>query len=307
MDRGYPRRAVAVCLLPALLLVSSAGCTPGHLQGADLTDQAVLARYCWRQPAAHWPLPGALEEISGLTHLGAGLLTHHDNGSTLWTLAGSAGGPPTAALLPGQPVTPLDGDFEGVTILGDMVYLLGSQGTLQRARLDPRAGSLAGAFEAADTGVEGRCNFEGIAAEPVSGFLYLACKYPREPQVDTILLFRLAPGGGVPPQALVVDVAPVLADTGLRRLRPSGLAWLPEAARLLVLAGKERVILELNGDGGLLAWRRLPRRYHRQAEGLSVSPGGDVVIADEADGRTATLSRYRSASAPAVQRCRERL
>jgi uncharacterized protein YjiK len=258
----------------------------------------VLAQYQWQQPAAHWRLPRELKEVSGAAHLGPErLLTHDDNESTLWTLTGgSAGKAPELALLGGQrggPAHPLDGDFEGVTVLGGNVYLLGSQGTLHRAPMDAHATTLTGALEAVPTGVEGRCNFEGVAADPLTGSLYLVCKYPRDPVPGTILLFRLKPGSGEPPQTLQADVSAVLEQARLERLRPSGLVWLPESSRLLVLAGKERVMLELDERGSLLAWRRLSRRYHRQAEGLSVSPGGVIVIADEADGRTATLSLYR--------------
>jgi hypothetical protein len=296
----YPKSVAQGCLVLALLLPKSLiGCTPLGFGGADRIAGPMLSRYDWHAPAAHWRLPRSLKEISGLTHLdGTRLLAHDDNSSTLWTLAPEIGSSTTQpTLLGGQrgdPALTVEGDFEGVTTVSRDLYLLGSQGTLHRTRLDPPLGALTAGLEAVPSGVEGRCNFEGIAAASASGTLYLACKYPRQPRPGAILLFHLQPGSAEPPETLWSDVTVVLARTGLERLRPSGLAWLPGPERLLVLAGKERLILELDARGTMLAWRRLPRGYHRQAEGLSVSPGGDIVIADEANGRWATLTLYRS-------------
>lgn len=222
------------------------------------------------------------------------MLAHHDNDSSLWVLGYP--GEPTPERLGRQQEggsRPREGDFEAVTVHGDTVYLLASPGRLFRAGLNrDGAATLTGPLEPVATGLEDRCNFEGMTTAGAA--LFVACKYPRTPLPGTILLYRLAPAGetGKSPVAVTVDVTPVLAALGLARLRPSGLTWIPDRQRLLVLAGKERVILEIAPEGRLLGWRRLARRHHRQAEGLSITPGGDLLIADEADGRVATLTLY---------------
>jgi uncharacterized protein YjiK len=136
-----------------------------------------------------------------------------------------------------------------------------------------------------------RCGFEGITVTP-DGTLYLACKYPRHPQSGHVLLYRIESGPRPSLRLLSVDVQPLLTALRLQRLRPSGLVWLPDAGRLLVLAGKERVLMEVDATGRMLAWRRLSRRLHRQAEGLAILPDTVIAIADEGDGRRATVTLY---------------
>lgn len=295
----HRRRRAALTLLAVLGFAG--GCSRLGPPGADLAPDPVVGHYPFQQPHERWPLPDELEEASGLAWIGGGLVSHQDDDARLWRLQGIPGQAPRPAPLPGQAWPPADGDFEGVAVRDGYLHLLGSQGTLLRGTLDPAGVGLLEHLAPVATGIEGRCNFEGVAPAPAAGRLYVACKYPRAPRPGEILLFEITPGDGAP-RALRVDVTPVLAVTGLSRLRPSGLEWLPQAERLLVLAGKEHLLLELDGAGRLLAWRRLPRRFHRQAEGIAMMPDGGIAIVDEADGRRATLSVYRR-----VQRADERL
>lgn len=285
------RAGIVAGLLSAGLLsctLVSGGCAAPAGGGADLEEDAVLGRYDWRTPAARWTLPDELDEVSGLAADGrGGLFTHDDNHSAVWRLRLA----PTfeARPLPG-PGPVIDGDFEGITRQGADLLLLTSPGVLFRVTLGSGAERIVAGPAPLPARTAGRCGFEGVAAAP-DGALYLACKYPRDPQAGHVLLLRLEPDGSVQP--VPVDVGGVLAALGLRRLRPSGLAWHDAAGRLLVLAGKERVLLEVDPVRGLVAWRRLASALHRQAEGLALLEDGGLAVADEADGRRATLTLYR--------------
>ncbi|MEQ8859960.1 MAG: hypothetical protein RIC56_15055 [Pseudomonadales bacterium] len=286
-----PGSRISRLLLGGALLLSGCALAGAEMQACPATSP--LCHYDLTTARARWKLPAPLEEISGLAALGTSVVVaHDDNSSLLWQLRldrDVVDARPVSA-----PGTVVDGDFEGVTVAGSRLYLLSSQGAVYHADLD--AAGLAGPLTVLATGVAGRCNFEGIAAAP-GAVLYLACKYPRDPHPGSIRLYRLryAAGlDGVPVvETLEVDVGQVLAALQLERLRPSGLAWLAEVGRLLVLVGKERVLLDVNPDRGtVVAWRRLSRRLHRQAEGVSLLADGALVVADEADGRAATLTIY---------------
>ncbi len=263
-----------------------AGGEPVACAGSPLCD------YELSRPAARWLLPAALDEASGLVALSAAtLLTHNDNDSTIWRLRL---GDDLDARPVSDPATVIGGDFEGVTLAGNRLLALSSRGRVYRSSLS--ADGVPGPLAPIATGIDGRCNFEGIAAATES-VVFLACKYPVDPRPGSIRLYRLSYPGtddAAPAVEVVeVDVAPLLDALGLARLRPSGLAWLEAGARLLVVAGKERVLLDVDlQTGTLIAWRRLSKRLHRQAEGVTRLPGGALAIVDEADGRVGTLTVY---------------
>jgi hypothetical protein len=281
----------------AAVVGAGPGCVVDTSRGADLGPAGMLSGYGFTTPAGRWQLPDELAEVSGLVDDGAGgLLAHHDNGAALWRM--SLG--PTLHAVPVPGDSRPAGDFEGIARQGGTLWLLASPGVVYRSSMTP-AGTTAWRQESA--AARGVCGFEGVETAPEGGLL-LACKYPRNPQPGLVWLYRLAPGGGSV-RAVAIDVAAVLEATGLRRLRPSGLAWLPDrdprtgphGDHLLVLAGKERVLLEVDpATARVLAWRRLSRAWHRQAEGVAVLADGVIVIADEADGRTATLTAYAPTS-----------
>lgn len=284
-DGSSTRRRPWFAAALSVLLALAAGCRGPAPASAYAAPDTLLARYDWAHPAGHWPLPQGLAEASGLTHLGAAaLLTHGDNDAALWRLDLDSG--LTAHPLSQPPPVPR-GDFEAVDRIGSTIYQLTSRGLLYRAEL--RGPDAVGPLEAVSDAAVGRCGFEGLAALP-DGRFFLACKYPRDPEPGIVLLLRLDPASRLTPMR--VDVRSVLAARGLARLRPSGLAWLAEQQRLLVLAGKERILLEVDADGRLLGWQALAARWHRQAEGVSIGPDGRIGVVDEADGRSATLTLY---------------
>jgi hypothetical protein len=90
---------------------------------------------------------------------------------------------------------------------------------------------------------------------------------------------------------LEIDVSPVLKDYRLPRLRPSAVEVVDH--HLLILAGKERVIIETDLEGNLIDWGRLSWPRHRQAEGLTLLSDGTLVIADEGRWLGGTLTAYR--------------
>lgn len=275
-----------------LLLVIS-GCASG-VGDPTACFGSVLCDYDLRTPAGRWLLPDALDEASGLAALGEGVwLSHNDNGSTFWRLDARDGFDARPVSVPGDRI---GGDFEGVAIAGRRLFALTSRGGIYRARLSPEG--VPGPLVPMAAPLIGCGNFEGIAAA-ADGTIHLACKYPIAPRPGSIRLYRLAydgPDDPAPAVAVVeVDVAHVLTATGLTRLRPSGLTWADDGLRrLLLLAGKERVLLDVDAHAGTVrAWRRLDRRRHRQAEGISRGTQGELAIVDEADGRTGTLTVYR--------------
>ena len=279
-------RCAACYARVAWMLVSLSACAWGDgLKNA-------LACYDFAQPDVRYQYARSLREPSGLAYAHEGaVLTHDDNVSTLYLMRHMDPAPPQ---LWNSQLPVVKGDFEGVAVLDGYVYLLASSGVLFRTHLEQHAGGAR--LQRVTTGIEGRCNFEGLAARPGSGELILACKYinePPHPSRDEVHLYRFdAQSLRADPQAIVVDVSAVRKSHRLRRLRPSGIEWLPTRQRYMLLAGKERLLLELDSAFSVVGAMRLPRKFHRQAEGLTLDARDRLIITDEAHGRAATLSVY---------------
>jgi hypothetical protein len=242
-------------------------------------------------PDRRWRLPDRLNEISGLAVTREGrLLAHGDEQAIVYELDNENGRLVRNFAL-GNPV--IRDDFEGIaaTDAGD-VYLITSAGRLYRFR-EGRDGERV-AYEVFDTGLARTCEIEGLAFMRTIASLIVACKTNYASGMkDALLLYawslrsrRLADG----PWRTLPDGAAARA-AGAPDFHASSVDIDPRSGRVIVLAARERALVELDIGGAIAAGRRLDRS-HRQAEGAAVMPDGALVIADEAAGARALLTRY---------------
>lgn len=246
-------------------------CPSTYLAGIDLT-QAVQRRH----------LPRPLFEISGANWYRSALIAHDDNVSRLWSV------PEHGDITEIDTGVAYKGDYEDLTFSGNTAYLLRSNGNLLRIPLATESPSA----QAINTTLKGRCNFEGLAVIAHDDFV-AACKYVNTQDTQDIHLYRFNPfSESLPPQRILVDVSQIRRALNLTVLRPSALHWLAEKEHLLVLAGKERVLMEVDLSGRVLIWRRLSWWRHRQAEALTLDPQGNLYIGDERNRWFATLTQY---------------
>ena len=318
MIRATNKRCAIGLLLATLFGLSANFITAADRPGTPSAESGrVLERYSLRGPVQRTRLPKALREVSGLVAdtletNRSEVLLHDDNSSQIWRFDYQRG----KLLTPLATDQPLRGDFEGIAALGRQwlladssarLYLFSAEGELLASHLhNPTA--------LAQPSFVGQCNFEGLAVLPDQSEALIPCKYPffteagLPPADDRLVyLFRHAlaaatqspataqlttqlSSNSAPKPPLTVDVSPILARYRLRRLRPSAVEVVD--GHLLVLAGKERVVLEATLDGELLGWRRLSWLRHRQAEGLTVGADNELIIADEGRWLGGTIAVY---------------
>ena len=289
-------------------------------EGADLagTRPSLLSRYSLNAAHKRSRLPKYLREVSGLAlDSNQQLILHHDNNARVWRFDTQSERLETNPLQD----LPIKGDFEGIARFNESIVLSASVGLLKRldtasqlssgqssrqtATLHPQDGWIELPFKHL-------CNFEGLTIvthKDRSGTLLMPCKYPRfqeagaAPADDNLIyIFRhsLNPDLSLSSKALqrlAINITPVLKAYRLPRLRPSAIEV--TNGRLLILAGKERVLLEIDMQGTLIDWRRLRWLRHRQAEGLTVLADGTLIIADEGRWLGGTVTQYRPSSASA--------
>jgi uncharacterized protein YjiK len=252
----------------------------------------VLARYdLSARPADRWELPRELDEISGLAIDANGrLFAHGDERAIIYQLD-----PATHQVVKrfafGRPA--VHGDFEGIAFAGDRLVLTTSDGLLYLGR-EGRDGE-AVPYTVQVTGVGRLCEVEGLAYEPGDRLLLMACKVPRTRSLRdrvAVLGWSLERRELAPAPRLFVPLARVTRRLGGSTFHPSDFYRDARTGHAFLVAARERAIAELTPAGEVVQVSRLRHALHRQPEGLAFTADGALLVADEANGKRATLTVY---------------
>lgn len=287
--------AARCALIPSLPLIAAAALCGGDLARAD---DAWLPRYDLRPVAGRAvSLPGVLGEVSGLAVDSQGrLLAHQDENAAVYVID-----PANGSILHTIRVGPreLRGDFEGIAVAGNRIFLATSGGTL--LEVTESAGGAASARQVA-TGLDEVCEVEGLAYDAAGAALLLPCKTKRGKQLDGRLLVyavSLATLTLEPRPRLDVPHSDLKAAGLEEGFHPSAIEVHPRSGSFFIVAGPESAIVEISSEGRVLAVRQLSRDAHPQPEGLTFGPGLELWIADERGRESGSLTRYRLAEAGA--------
>jgi uncharacterized protein YjiK len=149
------------------------------------------------------------------------------------------------------------------------------------------------------TGIGSGCDVEGLAYEPADRTLLLICKETGTRDGESyIVVYKWS----IDRRLLLEDEVLLFPLKGFTdRIRgksfsPSGIERHPLTGHYIILAAQEEAIAEVTPAGVVLGVRELPGEYHRQAEGIAMTPDLDLFIADEGGSGRARLSRYRPGS-----------
>jgi uncharacterized protein YjiK len=239
-------------------------------------------------------MPGRLDEISGLAMTADGRLFGHNDERATVNEIDPATGEQGKRFSIGDP--PIEGDFEGIAIVGDRFFLLASVGLLYEFReVGDRETS---PHRVTDTGLGATCEAEGIDYDAREDALLVACKV-SSPDRGAIVVHR------VPLDPSRSRLEPIeiprdqLAAFGLNAdFEASSVAVSPSGTLYLTSAVAEALI-EVDRTGRVLAGHRLDRDRHRQPEGLAFGADGTLFIADERNRESARITPYRRTSAAA--------
>lgn len=246
------------------------------------------------KPIALWKLPDQLKEISGLALTADGrLLTHGDERGKVFEVDYRRGVVVKEFTL-GSPA--VHGDFESIAVVADTVMLFTSDGKLYRF---PEGSSGAVVpYTVRDTGLSDECEFEGMAFDSSSKSLLLACKKTHNKALkDSVVIFRLPlepgkDGKDQKPSHLSVPLTKVVGSNGWDGFHPSDLTINPFNGDYVLVASREKALLEITPTGNVVFARPLPQG-HDQAEGVAITKDHILIISDEAKGGPALITLYR--------------
>jgi uncharacterized protein YjiK len=240
---------------------------------------------------AQWRLPAALKEISGLALTSDGrLLAHDDEVGAVWEIDYRRGVVLKRFSLGGGIVK---GDFEGITVAHDMVYLLTSTSKLyefQEGANDARV-----KYIIHDLGLKEQCEFEGVAFDPTLNALLLACKHVHNKALQgELVIYRwsLTDTTGARLSTLSVPLAKVIGANGWKGLHPSDITIDPLTGNYVLIASLEKAIVSITPAGAVVFARPLPPG-HDQPEGVAITKDGVLIISDEARLLPALMTLYR--------------
>ena len=241
----------------------------------------------------HWKLPGRLEEISGLAMtLDDRLLAHNDEKAVVHEIDYRKGEIIKAFQLADMKA-PVNGDFEGIAVVKDQVYLVTSSGRIFEGSRGTDGESVL--YNIYATGVGRDYEIEGLAYDASQGVLLLMCKNPRRADLkEQLVIYHWS----IDEKQLIEDahiVIPVIEFTHHiegKEFQPSGIERHPVSGNYFVIAARQRAIAEITPSGQVVAANRFPAEWHRQPEGITFAADGTLIIADEGSGKKARLTLY---------------
>ncbi len=187
---------------------------------------------------------------------------------------------------------PARGDFEGIAYAGDRFYLVTSAGRIYESREGDDDDRML--FNTYGTGVGRQCEVEGLTFEPSDRTLLIACKTPRDEDIeDFVAIYRFSlERHEVIGDPLLVPLENITSQIDKKDFRPSGIERHPLTGHYVLVAAQQSAMAEITPEGEVVAVVDLERGNHRQVEGITFLPDGTLMLADEGGGRRARLTLY---------------
>lgn len=227
-------------------------------------------------------------EVSGLA-MGPdnSVFAHNDEYGIVYQISLNNGAV-TRAFALGDPT--LDKDFEGIEVMNGRVYLMTSRGKIYEAPIGEHKSRVK--YNGYDTGIGDICETEGLTRGPddedgAPTLLILCKKMRKQAKNDRVLIYRFSLGTRLAVTEPWMDLARAdLTKGSAKKFNPSALDWSETYQQLFIISAKTARYASVRRNGDVVQKQRLPKSYHRQAEGMTLTGDGRLVIADEGNGPT---------------------
>ena len=254
-----------------------------EIRGYDFSD---------RKAPAH-RLSKNLREISGLTFTTDGrLLAHGDERAIIYELDIRTGKEKKQFSV-GR--LTLMQDFEGIAAKKDTIFLVNSSGVLYR--FPEGANGQRVSYREFRTSLDARYNVEGLAYDPATDCLLLACKGfagAGRDQHKAVYAFSLRTYRLLPEPRFLLPLKAITQAAESKEFNPSGIERHPRTGNFFIIAANGNAIVEVTPGGKMVGISKLLKAVHKQAEGIAMAPDGTMLIANEGGGKEGYIVMYQA-------------
>lgn len=244
--------------------------------------------YDFSVPDTSFALPRALVEISGLTvldsvHLGA----VQDERGLLFVIESDSGSVVAEQDFGGR------GDYEGLELVGDSLWILQSDGDLFVANNSSNDLSAT----KVRTSIRGSCDAEGLTFDELRNRLLISCKEtPGRGLGRTRAIYSFELESHQTSDGPVYLLEREGLDAPRAPFKPAAIAVHPITRHLYIVSSvrKVLVVIDMEDSGRIVGTRTLSSQLFPQPEGIAFFPDGTLFIANEGRGSTATLLRFNA-------------
>ncbi len=295
-------RLFAIVIL-AVAIVGGNSCRPSN--SFTIADSLFLILpvsdyyYDLKKPADKHFLPYVLSEISGLTYTPDDrLICVEDEGGRVYFYNPATREIDHSIRFWGP------GDFEGVELVDEQIFVLESNGDLFKFPLTEEKEVVATRIE---TELRRGNNTEGFGYDAETNSLLIACKdEPNLKDTDheprTVYSYDLS-SGELGTQARFMITKESLKkfyethrdfDYEMERIKfkPSGIAYHPLDKTFYVLASVGKLLVNVNAEGEIIGTYPIQARVLSQPEGICFAPNGDMYISSEGEGDRGYILKF---------------
>ncbi len=257
--------------------------------------------YNLSSPDTKKELPPSLNEISGLTLIqGKGLLAIQDEIGNLYYITND-----------GVKDFPFrdKGDYEGVEIVGEEVYVVKSSGTMYRIK---NWGTENQEVIKMKFFLTKEYDVEGLCYDKETHSLLLACKdAPDGKTIRSVFQFDLATQQLKEEPLFNINIPTIVerikkmapTHAGFQKLledkgnkvtySPSAIAIHPKTGHIYITSSKGKMLLVLNRKGEFIHLEKLEKKIHNQPEGLCFDKEGNLYISNESKSNPPLLYMFK--------------
>lgn len=231
------------------------------------------------KPIARWVMPQILAEISGLALTPDGRLLAHGDETAEISQIDYRRGVIVKRFLLGDKV--LRGDFEGITVVDDRIFMMTSDGHLYEFREGQNKAQVPYIVHDAHLGKE--CELEGVVYDRNINALVMPCKVVKLPELEgQFVMYKWSLDSTANPRVTHINVPlkSVIGSENWDSFHSSDITIDPKTGNYVLVAAQEKGLIVIKPTGEGVSARELDD-VHNQVEGVAITRDGVLILSDE--------------------------